>query len=64
MKLGKLAIYVGRETSEYENGEELLCVGINYDDEVQPSYTFKSVENGTIEDLYEYDIEWIGRLSK
>lgn len=59
MIIGRKAIYIGQDTLEFQNGEELRCIGINYDDEVQPSYIFRSIENGIVVDLHEEDIEWI-----
>ena len=59
MIIGRKAIYIGQDTLDIQNGEELRCIGLNYDDEIQPSFIFKSIENGMIIELHEEDIEWI-----
>lgn len=59
MIIGRKVIYIGQDTIELQNGEELICIGLNYDDEIQPSLIFKSIENGIVVDLCEGEFEWV-----
>ena len=59
MIIGRKAIYIGLDTLELQNGEELRCIGMNYDCEIQPTLILKSIENGIVVDLHEEEIEWI-----